>query len=154
LGNPTDPEAVTLTALSASKVLRGVVTPTPTPTPAPPQTPPYGFYFARAAILVGLIAYVATVIALVAFTAELDSAAVTGSLGALFTLIGTVSGAYFGVKRSSDTEDKAREDEKATNEREQEAQKAVRDAGGAGFREMGGSQEERYIVVEPFLRFP
>src|SRR5919112_5562472 len=86
LGSPTDPEAVTLTALSASKVLRGVVTPTPTPTPAPPQTPPYGFYFARAAILVGLIAYVATVIALVAFTAELDSAAVTGSLGVLFTL--------------------------------------------------------------------
>jgi hypothetical protein len=56
---------------------------------------------------------------------------VTGSLGVLFTLIGTVPGAYFGVKRSSDTEDKAREAEKATNESEQEAQKAARDAAGA-----------------------
>src|SRR5215217_1681710 len=107
-------------------------TPGPTPTPTPtPTSPPYGFYFARIALGAGLIAYVATIVVLIAFTAELDSAAVTGALGALFTLIGTVSGAYFGVKSGSDTEDKGREAERAANEREQEANRAARDAAGA-----------------------
>ena len=106
-------------------------TPTPTPTPTPEPSPPYSFKFARAAIVVASIAYVATLLALIIFTKEVDSAAVTGALGALFTLIGTVSGAYFGIKRSSDTEDKGREAERAANGREQEANKAARDAAGA-----------------------
>lgn len=104
--------------------------PTPTPTPTP-TTPPYGFYFAGAAVGAGLIAYVVTIVALIAFTTELDSTAVTGALGALFTLIGTVSGAYFGIKRSSDTEDKGREAEKSANERAQEESRAARNAAGA-----------------------
>lgn len=56
----------------------------------------------------------------------LDAAAVTGALGALFTLIGTVAGSYFGVKRSSDTEDKGRAAERAENERAQEETRAAR----------------------------
>jgi len=68
---------------------------------------------------------------LIIFTAKLDSAAVTGALGALFTLVGTVSGAYLGIKRSSDTEDKGRDAEKAANNRADEANKAARDATGA-----------------------
>jgi hypothetical protein len=88
------------------------------------ESPPYGFYFAGAAVGAGLIAYVATIVALIAFTTELDSTAVAGALGALFTLIGTVSGAYFGIKRSSDTEDKA-------YKRVQEANEAARNAAGA-----------------------
>jgi len=68
---------------------------------------------------------------LIVFTTEPGSAAVTGSLGALFTLIGIISGAYFGVKRSSDTEDKGREAEKAANSRAQEASRAARDSAGA-----------------------
>ena len=99
-------------------------------TEAPPS-PPYGFYFARWAIGAGSIAYVATIVALIAFTAELDSAAVTGALGALFTLIGTVSGAYFGVKRSSDTEDKGRAAERAANERAQDESRKATNAAGA-----------------------
>jgi hypothetical protein len=107
-----------------------------------PTSPPYGFYFAGGAIAVGLIAYVATIIA---FRTALDGAAVTGALGALFTLIGTVSGAYFGIKRSSDTEDKGRDAERAANERAQEESRAARNAAGAlnpqRWRELKGRGE-------------
>ena len=89
-----------------------------------PTSPPYGFYFAGVAICAGLIAYVATI---VAFTAELDSAAVTGALGGLFTLIGTVSGAYFGIKSGSDTEDKGRAAEREANAKATEAEKVARE---------------------------
>jgi hypothetical protein len=89
--------------------------------PQEEKSAPYNLYFAGGAIAVGLIAYVATIIA---FRTALEGAAVTGTLGALFTLIGTVSGAYFGVKRSSDTEDKA-------NKRVQEATRVATNAAGA-----------------------
>jgi F0F1-type ATP synthase assembly protein I len=92
------------------------------------KSPPYNLYFAGGAIAVGLIAYVVTIFI---FGVKLDSAAVTAALGALFTLIGTISGAYFGIKKSSDTEDKGREAEKAANERQQEAQKVARETAGA-----------------------
>jgi hypothetical protein len=92
-----------------------------------PTSPPYGFYFAGVAICAGLIAYVATIVALIAFTAELDSAAVTGALGGLFTLIGTVSGAYFGIKSGSDTEDKGRAAEREANAKATEAEKVARE---------------------------
>ncbi len=95
------------------------------------KSPPYNLIFASVAVGAGLIAYVATIIALIAFTTELDTAAVTGALGALLTLIGTIAGAYFGVKRSSDTEDKGREAERAANARAQEANKVAREAAGA-----------------------
>ena len=85
------------------------------------KSPAYGLWFACIAIGVGLIAYVAT---LIAFRSDLGGTAVTGALGALFTLIGTVAGAYFGIKRSSDTEDKA-------NKRVQEANRVARNAAGA-----------------------
>jgi hypothetical protein len=86
------------------------------------KSPPYNLYFAGVAIGAGLIAYVATIIALIAFTTELDATAVAGALGALLTLIGTVSGAYFGIKKSSDTEDKA---DKTTKEAHESAKNAV-----------------------------
>jgi uncharacterized membrane protein len=95
------------------------------------ESPPYNFRFARWAIGAGLLAYGVTILFLIIFTTELDAAAVTGALGALFTLIGTVSGAYFGIKRSSDTEDKGRRAESAANNRVQEANKIAREAAGA-----------------------
>ena len=84
---------------------RSSATPTPSAPaaqqPSPPdqseeekeeeKSPPYNLYFAGVAIGAGLIAYVATIVALIAFTTELDATAVTGALGALLTLIGTVS---------------------------------------------------------------
>jgi len=78
-----------------------------------------------------LIAFVATMIALIAFTTELDATAVVGALGALFTLIGTISGAYFGVKKSSDTEDKGRAAERTASARAQKANKTTIEAAGA-----------------------
>jgi hypothetical protein len=89
-----------------------------------PTSPPYGFYFAGGAIAVGLIAYVATIIA---FRTVLDGAAVTGALGALFTLVGTVSGAYFGIKSGSDTEDKGRAAEREANAKATEADRVARE---------------------------
>ena len=95
---------------------------------APPQgTPdggaekgqPYNLWFALSAIGVGLIAYVVTVLV---FGARFESAAVTAALGALFTLIGTVSGAYFGIKNSSDTADRA---ERTTKEAHEKASNAA-----------------------------
>ena len=71
------------------------------------------------AIGVGLVAYVVTILV---FGAKFDSAAVTAALGALFTLIGTVSGAYFGIKNSSDTADRA---EKTTKEAQEKASNAA-----------------------------
>jgi hypothetical protein len=85
------------------------------------KSPAYGLWFACAAIGVGLVAYVAT---LIAFGSDHGGTAVTGALGVLFTLIGTVAGAYFGIKKSSDTEDKA-------NKRVQEANRIARNAAGA-----------------------
>ena len=83
------------------------------------KSPPYNLWFALSAIGVGLVAYVVTILV---FGAKFDSAAVTAALGALFTLIGTVSGAYFGIKNSSDTADRA---EKTTKEAQEKASNAA-----------------------------
>jgi hypothetical protein len=83
------------------------------------QGPPYNLWFALSAIGVGLVAYVVTILV---FGAKFDSAAVTAALGALFTLIGTVSGAYFGIKSSSDTADKA---DRTTKEAQEKASNAA-----------------------------
>jgi len=68
---------------------------------------------------VQLIAYVVTILV---FGARFESATVTAALGALFTLIGTVSGAYFGIKSSSDTTDRA---ERTTKEAHEKASNAA-----------------------------
>lgn len=94
----------------------------------PPQGPsaggeekgrPYNLRFAWSAIGVGLIAYVVTILV---FGVKLDSAAVTAALGALFIFIGTVSGAYFGMKNSSDTADRA---DRTTKEAHEKASNAA-----------------------------
>jgi hypothetical protein len=100
-------------------------------TPTDEKSPSYNYNFATRAIGAGLIAFVATMIALIVFTTEIDATAVVGAFGALLTLIGTISGAYFGVKKSSDTEDKGRAAERAANARVQEANKVAREAAGA-----------------------
>jgi len=63
---------------------------------------------------VDLVAYVVTILV---FGARFDSAAVAAALGVLFTLIGTVSGAYFGIKNSSDTAERAERTTKEAQER-------------------------------------
>ena len=98
--------------------------PTPTPT-----SPPYNLYFATVCVLVGAAAYVLTMVIFRSLIkAPEDVAIVSGSLGVLFTLIGTVAGTYFGIKRSSDTEDKGRAAESDANERTQETYDKARKA--------------------------
>jgi hypothetical protein len=97
----------------------------------PPQGPPdggaekgrpYNLWFALSAISVGLVAYAVTILV---FGDKVDSAAATAALGALFTLIGTVSGAYFGIKNSSDTADRAERTTKKAQERASNAAGAL-----------------------------
>jgi formate hydrogenlyase subunit 3/multisubunit Na+/H+ antiporter MnhD subunit len=57
-----------------------------------------------------------------------DVAVVVGALGALFTLIGTVVGAYFGIKSTNDTTDKARKQVDEANHRTEKANEAARNA--------------------------
>lgn len=67
---------------------------------------PYAFYVVALAFIVVLIAFVA---AMGIFRGLFEEAAeVTTALSSLFTVIGTVLGAYFGIKVSSDTNDKTR----------------------------------------------
>ena len=71
----------------------------------PPTSPPYNLV----AVIVSLIAALIAIYLVLnfSFDAELiksstDLATVMGALGGLFTLIGTVAGAYFGIKLSGD----------------------------------------------------
>ena len=70
---------------------------------------PYNLVFAIVAALVAGVAYVLTMwLFQDLIKAPEDAAIVSGALGGLFTLIGTVTGAYFGIKSTSDANDKAR----------------------------------------------
>jgi hypothetical protein len=67
---------------------------------------PYAFYVVALAFIVVLIAFV---VAIVIFRDLFEQAAeVTTALSSLFTVVGTVLGAYFGIKVASDTADKTR----------------------------------------------
>ena len=68
------------------------------------KSPPYGMYVAWAAlVLISLIAFSAMVI----FRDLFENAGEVGTvLGSLFAVVGTVVGAYFGIKTSGDTRDK------------------------------------------------
>ena len=73
------------------------------------KSPPYNLIFAIVAALVAGGAYVLTMwLFQDLIKAPEDAAIVSGAVGGLFTLIGTVTGAYFGIKSTSDANDKAR----------------------------------------------
>ena len=77
-----------------------------TPRGAGTEGRPYAFYVVALAFIVVLIAFV---VAMGIFRGLFEEAAeVTTALSSLFTVIGTVLGAYFGIKVSSDTNDKTR----------------------------------------------
>ncbi|MDQ3588917.1 MAG: hypothetical protein M3392_01510 [Actinomycetota bacterium] len=68
------------------------------------KDPAYGFWLATIAlVLVSLVAFFAMLIFKGVFENATD---VTTVLGALFTVVGTVVGTYFGIKTSGDTRDK------------------------------------------------
>jgi hypothetical protein len=97
--------------------------------PSPPEeekNPPYNLWFAWTVLAVAIVAYALTMLL---FRGLLeDPAVVTGSLGALFTLLGTVAGAYFGVKSSSDTADRAKKQVDEANARTERANKSAKAA--------------------------
>jgi hypothetical protein len=99
-------------------------TPTPTPTPTPPveKSPPYNLYLAIACVGLGAATYVLTMLIFRGLIeAPEDVAIVSGALGVLFTLIGTVAGAYFGIKSTQDTTDKAAKQVEEAHKRESAA---------------------------------
>jgi hypothetical protein len=92
-----------------------------------PQSKPYAFWVAAIALGVALLSFVLTMIIVAFFGDQLeDAAVVTGALGSLFTLIGTVVGAYFGIKVSNDTADRAQSALKTANERVEKANDKAR----------------------------
>jgi len=105
--------------------------PPPPPSPPdeePPPKPPYNFYFAIGSVGATAVAYILTILIFRGLIeAPEDVAIVSGALGVLFTLIGTIAGTFFGIKSSSDTQDKARAAESKANERTQEANKRALD---------------------------
>src|SRR3712207_1289553 len=72
---------------------------------AVPTTPPWGMYVAIFAILA---VTVGAIVALLVYRGIFENPTdVTAVLGNWFTVVGTIVGAYFSIKASSDTNDKA-----------------------------------------------
>jgi hypothetical protein len=90
------------------------------------KSPAYNLWFAWSVLAVAIVAYALTML-LFRGVFE-DPAVVTGALGALFTLIGTVAGAYFGVKSSSDMADRAKDQVDEANARTERANRSAKAA--------------------------
>jgi hypothetical protein len=92
------------------------------------KSPAYAFWVASIALGMASLAFILTMFI---FGGLFDDAAtVVAALGSLFTLIGTVIGAYFGIKVSGDTSDRAQGAISAANERAQRANDMAREAYG------------------------
>jgi hypothetical protein len=83
-------------------------------------------------VALAVFAYVVTIVVLLAFT-KLEAAAVTTVLGTLLAFMGTLAGAYFGIKSTQDTTDKAKgqveeanKNTEAANKRTERAYRAQR----------------------------
>jgi hypothetical protein len=90
------------------------------------KSPPYNLWFAWTVLGVAIGAYVLTML-LFRDLFE-DPAVVTGALGALFTLLGPVAGAYFGIKSSSDTADRAKKQVDEASARTERANRSAKSA--------------------------
>jgi hypothetical protein len=80
-------------------------------------------------VVIGAAAYVLTLLTFQGLIqAPEDVATVAGAVGGLFTFLGTLAGAFFGIKSTQDTTDKAdarsREDAERTREATEKARKA------------------------------
>ena len=79
--------------------------PNTSPNGAPHRSPPYAFFVAALAILAACLVFS---LSMWIFGDLFKTATtVTTALGSLFTLIGTVVGAYFGIKVSNDTSERS-----------------------------------------------
>jgi hypothetical protein len=78
------------------------------------KSPPYAFLVVVVALTLASIVFVIVMLTFREVFAE--AALVTTALSTLFGIFGTVVGAYFGIKSSSDTFDKSRKDVAKANE--------------------------------------
>jgi hypothetical protein len=79
--------------------------PAAAPPPTPQTSPPWNMIVVLAAlVLVSIVAIVVLLYYRSVFTSATD---VTTLVGSMFTVVGTVVGAYFGVKATGDVTDKA-----------------------------------------------
>lgn len=94
---------------------------------------PYAFFVAALAIVVAFLAFLFSIL----LFGELfkNATTVIAALGSLFTLIGTIVGAYFGIKVSNDTSErsrgaieKAHGDAMEANEKTQKANESAQQA--------------------------
>jgi hypothetical protein len=66
------------------------------------QSPPYAFYFALLAIVSGTVVFAVVMFFAIRTGMLTNSAQVTSALASYFVIVGTVAGAYFGIKSSRD----------------------------------------------------
>jgi len=85
-----------------------------------PQSSPYGFYTVALALVLAALAFVVAL-----FVFKTDIANMTAALGPLYTLFGTLVGAYFGIKATNDANDKARVEVKRANDKTNKALAAL-----------------------------
>jgi hypothetical protein len=81
---------------------------TPATTTAASPTPPYNLILALAVVFLSTVIF-GIVMAIFKDTFT-EAALVTTALSTLFGIFGTVVGAYFGIKSTNDTNDKARDE--------------------------------------------
>jgi hypothetical protein len=113
-------------------------TPTPTPTPTTTPTPPHNFRFAVVCVVFAALVFLSTMLIFQDLVkAPEDAALVAGALGGLFTLIGTVAGAYFGIKSTQDENDKSRQRVDEAHKRESAAVSALEPDKAAALRRQG-----------------
>jgi hypothetical protein len=102
---------------------------TTTSTTGDTKTRPYNLIFAIVCVVLAVGAYLLTMLLFKGLiNAPADVAVVSGALGVLFTLIGTVAAAYFGIKSTQDTTDKAAQQLKEEAQRTERANQAARKA--------------------------
>jgi len=100
------------------------------------KTRPYNLIFASVCVVAAVAAFLLTMWLFRDLIKQPEDAAiVSGALGVLFTLIGTVAGAYFAVKSTQDTADKAAkqvEEEAKRTERANQAGRSTSRGGSTG----------------------
>jgi hypothetical protein len=97
-----------------------------------PKSPPYNFRVVAIVLILASLVFIVTMVAFAGLFKEATE--VTTALGSLFTLMGTVVGAYFGIKSTQDTADKTTKRVEEAHKRESAALGALDPNKWANFR--------------------
>ncbi len=82
------------------------------------RTPPYAFRIAALGILVAAAVFL---VLMLIFRKDIDGAVMVSAMSTLFTVIGTIIGAYFGIKLTNDNAEKTQAAIKEASDKETEA---------------------------------